>query len=281
MNRNTISKELQRRKLGDTKFHYYLSVPPDISGQTRIFITVHGWSRNVLEHAEGYLPFAKKYGVILIAPYFGRKHFPQFQQLGSTTDKGRADLVLDMIIAEVIDLVGIKKQPVYLFGYSGGGQFAHRYTMAHPENVARAALGAPGWFTFPDSAREYPLGIGSNGKLQDIEFRPADFLRVPTKVLVGELDNFRNHHFNGSRKIDKLQGTNRQQRAQHWVKAMKAAAEARGYRTQYSLNYLPNSDHSFTNCMKIGNMGEQVFEFLFGKNFVVPNRKNTTVVKSN
>ena len=279
MIRNLHPGELLKRRLDDTNFHYYLFVPDSLTASTPVFISVHGWSRNVLEHAHGYLPLAQKYKVILIAPYFGRRHFPQFQQLGNSIANGRADRVLDMITAEVIRLTGIKKQPLYLFGYSGGGQFVHRYVMAHPQNVVRAALGAPGWYTFPDPAQGFPLGIGPNSNLSDIHFKPAAFLRIPVSIFIGELDFNRNHHFNTSREIDKFQGTNRQERARNWVRAMTAAARARNYETEYSLELLANSEHSFTDCMLHGHMGEKVFNFLFGR--LQPAVSRTNIIAAN
>lgn len=258
-------QDLQKRKLEGTNVSYYLYVPSSGGNSVPIFITVHGWSRNAREHAEGYLAYAETYGVVLLAPLFERRQFPQYQQLGNSIKKGRADYVLDSIIAEAGRLTGAQTNPLYLFGYSGGGQFVQRYTMAHPERVARIALGAPGWYTFPDAAQAFPLGIGPSKHLTDIRFEPSRFLKIPAKVLVGELDTHRNHHFNASRKIDQAQGVNRQERAIRWVQAMTAAARVYGYETDYSLELLPDSDHSFTTCMEKGHMGKIVFGFLFGQ----------------
>ena len=49
-----------------------------------------------------------------------------------------------------------------------------------------------------------------------------------------------------------------------WIKVMAAAARAYNLDTPYSFQVLPNSNHSFAECMERGDMGKRVFEFLFG-----------------
>jgi len=260
-----VKPKLHTRTLKGTHVKYYLYIPPKIKADLRIFITVHGWSRNALEHANGYLPFAATYGVVMVAPLFENDEFPQFQRLGHSARKGRADHTFDSIISEVSSETGAMGDRLYLFGFSGGGQFVHRYTMAYSNRVARVVLGAPGWYTFPDPTQPFPMGIGPGKRLPDIHPDPHRFLKVPTKIMIGELDIRRDHHLNTSRIIDRAQGTNRMERATRWVQAMNAAARGCNFRTRYKIDVLPNSEHSFTSCMENGGMGEKVFRFLFGK----------------
>jgi pimeloyl-ACP methyl ester carboxylesterase len=257
-------RKLHRFTLKEANVSYYLYAPKKVNTGIPIFITVHGWSRNVLEHAKGFLPFAEEYGVVLVAPLFDPENFPQYQRLGHSSKKGRADHALDAVISEVVSKTGAEAQPLYMFGFSGGGQFVQRYAMVYPEKVKRVALGAPGWFTFPDPDQPFPRGLGTNKRLPNIHPKPHDFLKVPAHVMVGDLDVRRDHHLNTSRVIDRAQGTNRMERATHWIQAMNAAARACNYRTKYTLEILHNSEHSFTMCMEKGKMGKKVFGFLFG-----------------
>lgn len=257
-------RKLHRYALMEAKVSYYLYAPKKVNTGVPIFITVHGWSRNVLEHAKEFLSFAEEYGVVLVAPLFDPENFPQYQRLGHSSKKGRADRALDAVIAEVVSKTGAEPRPLYMFGFSGGGQFVQRYAMVYPEKVKRIALGAPGWFTFPDPDQHFPYGLGPNKRLPDIHPEPHRFLKVPAKVMVGDLDVHRDHHLNTSRAIDRAQGTNRMERATHWVQAMNAAARACDYKTKYTLEILKNSEHSFTMCMENGRMGQKVFRFLFG-----------------
>ena len=256
--------ELQQRLLKGTGVTYYQHIPVGIGTSPSLFISVHGWSRNVLEHAYDFLPLARAYGVVLVTPLFETRRFPHYQRLGCDIGKGRADLILNRIVDTVRLEIGVKRLPLFLFGYSGGGQFVQRYTMAYPDRVMRLALGAPGWYTFPDPAHPFPLGIASIKQLPDIHFNPSAFLKISTKVLVGELDTRRNHHLNTSKRVDQMQGVNRQERALRRIQSMTAAARACNYNTIYTLELLPNSDHSFHRCMEKGGMGDAAFSFLFG-----------------
>jgi pimeloyl-ACP methyl ester carboxylesterase len=258
-------RTLRERVLKGTDVPYYLYAPDGAGRGVPVFVTVHGWSRNVLEHANGFLPYARAYRVVLLAPLFERGAFPQYQRLGHSPRKGRADHALDAIISEVGAETGATTRTLFLFGFSGGGQFVQRYAMACPERVSRVALGAPGWFTFPDPSQPFPRGLGPSKRLPDIRFEPSRFLKVPAKVMVGDHDVHRNHHLNTSSVIDETQGTNRLERATHWVHSMNAAARACNFKTKYILELLPDSDHSFTRCMEKGGMGDRVFTYLFGR----------------
>ena len=257
------SSSIQKRVAAAAGNTYFLYAPPHVTEATRLFVTVHGWSRNAEEHATKFLALAERYGVVMIAPLFDSKNSPRYQQLGSSKGSLRADHILDAVLAEVFDLTGVDPSPFGLFGFSGGGQFAHRYMMAHPERVSRLALGAPGWYTFPDPAQPFPRGTGEAARLTGFSLEPWRFLQIPARVFVGENDTRQSHHLNTARGINRLQGLNRLERAERWVKAMTAAARACRYSTSYSLKLLPDSNHSFGRCMERGGMGEKVFGFLF------------------
>ncbi len=254
-----------KRILGDaTRQRYFLYVPQRGGANAPVFVTVHGISRNAREHAERFASFAERYGVVLIAPYFSKDRFPDYQRLGRMGKGERADLALDRIVDEVGRLTGAQTGKLFLFGYSGGAQFVHRYTLAHPERVAKVVLGAPGWYTFPDPSVKYPKGIAQAKSLPDVAFDPTDFLTIPTCVLVGERDMRQDVALNKSPKIARQQGVTRLERGEHWIAAMTRAAEAQGLKTSYTFHTLPRSRHSFTQSMRRGKMGEMVFDCLFG-----------------
>lgn len=256
---------VSKRTLGDgTRQPYFLYVPQRGGANAPVFVTVHGISRNAREHAERFASFAERYGVVLIAPYFSKERFPDYQRLGRDGKGERADLALDRIIDDVGRLTGAQTGKLFLFGYSGGAQFVHRYTLAHPERVAKVVLGAPGWYTFPDPTVKYPKGIAQAKSLPGVTFDPSSFLAIPTCVLVGERDVRQDVALNKSPKIEQQQGATRLERGGHWIAAMARAAEAQGLKTSYTFHTLPRSRHSFTQSMKRGRMGEMVVDCLFG-----------------
>jgi pimeloyl-ACP methyl ester carboxylesterase len=254
-----------RRSLAEdpaTRFQIY--VPKQTAANPRIFVSVHGISRNAREHAKRYAALAESYGVVLVAPEFPADRFPDYQRLGRADRSERADLVLARVVAEVARETGAGGDQVWLFGYSGGGQFVHRYAMAYPERVAGYVVGAAGWYTFPDATLRFPRGIKKNSDLEDIRFDPDRFLKVPGAVVVGERDVHPGTALRKTREVEEQQGATRFERGERWVAAMNEAAAARGLPAHYVFHELSRSPHSFTKSMQRGDMGQWVFERLFG-----------------
>ena len=171
--------------------------------------------------------------------------------------------MLNRIVAEAGRLSGACFNRVYLFGYSGGGQFAHRYTFAHPQRVVALVIGAAGWYTFPDSERPYPQGTGEAVGLPGVRFDPTHYLRVPACVLVGALDTKRDGELQKSSGLDRRQGRNRVQRGRSWVEAMRSAADEIGLQTRYRIELLPGVGHSFSDAEASGDLSRRLSAFLF------------------
>lgn len=256
---------IARRTLNDdASQRYFLYTPKSCAANAPIFVSVHGISRNAREHAECFAPFAEQHGAILIAPRFSKERFPDYQRLGRKGRGERADLVLNKIVGEVGLLTGAQANQVFLFGYSGGAQFAHRYALAYPGRVAKLVLGAAGWYTFPDAGLKYPRGVAPTKSLPDISFDLDRFLAIPACVLIGERDIRQDIGLNKSAKIAAQQGATRLERGEHWIAAMQCAASAQGLDTPYLFQTLPRCRHSFTQSMRRGGMGKMVFDYLFG-----------------
>jgi pimeloyl-ACP methyl ester carboxylesterase len=259
--RHQRGRVLFRRLAGDHGQHYFLYLPRSGSVNARVLVSVHGISRNAREHAEEFARLAERHGVVLVAPLFSADRFPGYQRLGR-----RADRVLESILAEVGRLTGAFTRRVYLFGFSGGGQFVHRYAMANPRRVRAYVLGAPGWYTFPDPEQRYPRGIAPDDSRTGPRFEPEEFLRVPATVVVGEHDGERDPSLRADPRIDRQQGLNRIERGRRWVQAMNLAARARGLVAPFRFELLPGAGHSFAQSAADRGLKERVFRALFGKN---------------
>jgi len=262
-----MSAELPRAKIQKIELEglldYYLYLPKNVSESSRVLVAVHGISRNARTHVQRFAALAEQHGVVVVAPFFSEKKFPDYQRLGRSGLGLRADKALNSVLSDVTRLTAVATEKVYMFGFSGGAQFVHRYLMAYPERVVSASLGAAGWYTFPDLAMRFPYGIKQNKRLPDLNFYPKRFLQVPVSVLVGDADTERDGALRKSEQLDSMQGTTRVERAQRWVMAMSAEAKQYGLGTEYRLFILPNSDHSFSRSIKHGAMAEHVFDFLF------------------
>ena len=136
--------------------------------------------------------------------------------------------------------------------------------LAHPERVISAAIGAAGWYTFPDARTPYPYGLGASPERSNLRFDPGRFLRVPIAVFVGDEDTTGGENLRSDRLLDAQQGTTRRERARRWVEAMNQAARQRGLAPPASYHEVAGIEHSFRQFMTEGDLGERVFAALFG-----------------
>lgn len=236
--------------------------PSSRAYEAPIFASVHGLSRNSYEQARAFSHNCETARVVMVAPKFTAEQHADYQRLGRVGRGIRADRVLDRCVTEVASLTGADATRIFLFGYSGGAQFAHRYLMAHPHRVARAVIVCAGWYTFPDTRIRYPYGIRPNRKLPGVIFNPEEFLRVPVSVLVGGNDVTR-ANLRSAERLNEQQGTTRVQRARKWVATMRAAAEAYGLEPCVTYAEVPAIGHSFTRFCERGALAERVFHALF------------------
>jgi pimeloyl-ACP methyl ester carboxylesterase len=233
-----------------------------------MLVAVHGISINAREQARWFAPWAEKTGAILVAPLFEPSFFPDYQRLGRTGLGQRADLALHAMLDAAAAEAGVSNPVVNLFGFSGGGQFAHRYAMANPQRVKGQVLAAPGWFTFPDAER-FPYGIKPTKRLPGVTFDPRGLLGVDSLVVVGSGDVDRDPALRRSKRVDRRQGRNRIDRGRRWIEAMRDQAAAEGLETRFEFAQLSGCGHDYEQCMQFGGLGERTIAFLY------PDYRNT------
>ena len=257
-------KRLQRRVLlADPSQEYFLHVPGSCGDHAPLVVAIHGQSRNADEQVRLLAANSEAYGAILVAPLFAAEQHPDYQRLGRVGRGKRADIALNLIVAEVAAITGASAERFSIFGFSGGAQFAHRYAMANPHRVAGAVIAAAGWYTFPDAARRYPNGLRMNRRHPGVRFDAEEFLQVPMTVVVGKDDDSQVGLRRSSR-LDREQGTTRVERARRWVAAMQAAAAAHKLESKVSYEEVENCDHSLRRSILRGGLGDRVFRALLG-----------------
>jgi poly(3-hydroxybutyrate) depolymerase len=257
------------------RFHpgqrYFLYIPASGGREAPVFVTVHGLSRNANKHARSFASYCEAHNLVLVAPVFSRRHSAGYQRLGGPAGRGtRADSVLESILEEVSHLTGARGGPIYLFGFSAGAQFAHRFAMAFPHRVARLVVACAGWYTFPDAGKRFPYGIRAGRKLEGVRFDPEAFLQVPITVMVGEQDTTTAGHLRSTERVNRQQGQSRLERSRNWVDAMQAAAQAYHLEPLVRLHLIPGGDHSFTKLLESGGLAERVFAAFFNDHAATP-----------
>ena len=122
-----------RRRVDATlPLDYFIYLPNGGVRDGRVMVSVHGISRNAEEHVTGFAPLAEQYGAAIVAPLFPASEYRRYQRLGTSVDESRADLAFDRMLDDASRLLEVDPWPLRMFGFSGGGQFAHRYALFYP-----------------------------------------------------------------------------------------------------------------------------------------------------
>jgi poly(3-hydroxybutyrate) depolymerase len=178
----------------DQRFSYCLYVP---TGHTPaalplpILVIQHGTPRTAMACRDRYVDFAEEQRCIVLAPLFpaGIGEPMELNGYKLIAKHGvRYDRVLLSIVDEVAAAYNARSATFYLHGFSGGGQFAHRFYYLHPDRLDAVSVGAPGRITELDDSLPWWLGT------QDVEERfgtridPAALQKVPVHLVIGSAD---------------------------------------------------------------------------------------------
>ncbi|MEX0495357.1 alpha/beta hydrolase [Raoultella terrigena] len=178
----------------DPRFQYCLYVPPGFDGDKtgyRLVVAMHGTGRSMVQYRDAFTEFARYNRCVVLAPLF------PVGPLGDGNSHGfkyiieqdiRYDLALLAMIDEVSELLDYDFGKFLLFGYSGGGHFAHRFLYIHPEKLLGVSIGAPGSVTLLDDSKAWWPGVQN---FEQIFGRPLDYRalkEVAVQLVVGKVD---------------------------------------------------------------------------------------------
>ncbi len=253
---------LRSHKSPDAELDYFAYVPRTATADSPLLVTVHGIERLALQHAVRFSKLAEKHGFIVVAPIFSKACFPRYQRLERGPRGDCPIAAFELTIDHVQRATGLVSNPLRMFGYSGGAQFAMRYTLAGSLPVGRLVLAAPGWFTMPDTQHPFPYGLGDSPALEGRAVDLARLLSIPVLLTVGAEDTRRDKSVNREAIVDSSQGKTRLERAHRWYDAMTGMAKARGLPQTMQLKLLEGAGHDFNDNVQTCRLGEIVTNWL-------------------
>ncbi len=152
----------------DQRFGYALYVPTRYQSgakaayPTDLIISMHGSARQIESYRNLFVTLAEALNSFILAPLFpigiGEPgNIDSFKAIAYRDI--RFDQILISMAEEVAQRYHLQLGRKVLYGFSGGGQFAHRFAYLHPEFLDAVAVGAPGKVTMLDDA--YPWWRGT------------------------------------------------------------------------------------------------------------------------
>lgn len=184
----------------DPRVSYMLYIPPSHydnapnGKKLPLLVWIHGTRRRLGALDGGDLvSFADSTPCAVLAPLFpagldGPNDLDSYKLLRSKTL--RSDLALLSILDEIAPRwPGLATDKVFMLGFSGGGQFAHRFLYLHPERLLGVSVGAPGRVTVLDEDQEWPVGVSDVKTLFDRGIHKEGIRGVAIQLVVGSEDN--------------------------------------------------------------------------------------------
>lgn len=180
----------------DPRFHYWVHLPDYYAEKEKtnyqLMVLIHGTGCAIESYLREAREWADRNRVALLAPIFpggliDRNDFNSYKLL--SCDRIRYDMILLSMIEDMeMRYPGVFADEFFLFGHSGGGQFANRFLYVHPERLKAVSIGAPGRPTFLESEEPYFWGVKDFRDYFDQEL-DLDLIReVPVQITVGEKD---------------------------------------------------------------------------------------------
>ena len=221
----------------DPRFPYWVHLPDSYYEENdphyRLLVIIHGTGCAVESYIDAAKELADQQHMAILAPLFpgGLIEHDDFNSYKLLSCAGiRYDqILLSMIDDMAARYPGVETGKFFLFGHSGGGQFANRFLFAHPERLAGVSIGAPGRPTFLNFEKDYFWGVRDFSSYFDKELNLSAIRQVPVQISVGELDT----KFIG----DSPYGTNRLARMKN------LQSNLQGYGVNAELVILPGLEH--------------------------------------
>lgn len=178
---------------------YLLYIPSSLPADrpATVLIAIHGMGAQPESFGSGLVSAADKNGWVLVIPHLPYGDWTQSDQLKAEEKKLMS--WLNALIGSLPDETGLPLgEKVLLYGFSRGGQLAHRFALAYPQRVMAAAIMSPGTYTLPvvrnaaydDRAPlNFPVGVNDIDNYCGRAFDAAAVEQIPFWIGVGEKDN--------------------------------------------------------------------------------------------
>ena len=236
----------------------YYHVPTGITENSRIVLVFHGATRDALESRDALIEHADRNQNILIVPEFSAQNFPggDGYNLGNVFVDGDnpspstlnnenqwAFSLVEPLFDYIKSATRNTTNSYHVFGFSAGGQFAHRFVFFKPNaRFDQVVASSSGWYTMPDTQVDFPYGI------KESPIPASNLALIFSKqltVLIGAADNDSDAPGLRTNPTVDVQGDNRLDRANYFYNQSNSISTSIGATFNWKRVSLPNVSHDF------------------------------------
>ncbi|KAJ7272640.1 hypothetical protein B0H12DRAFT_1228654 [Mycena haematopus] len=234
----------------DPRFSFGMYIPAAHSfdaaaGRLPLLVLIHGTRRDAQTLLAGFASFAEAHGVAVLAPLFPAgvvdawdvHNYKGVVYRPSSGEVIRFDEVLLSMVGQAAGMWRVEGGRFWMHGFSGGGQFVHRFVYLWAGRVCGASVGAPGAVTL-DTGERWPRGVGDVEGVFGVRVDWEEIRRVQMVIVVGERDT----DASGIGK-DERAGKNRLERARY----LHSMLVGRGVAAELAV--VPGMGHEGTKCI--------------------------------
>ena len=173
----------------DARCSYCLYVPETIH---HVLVYVHGTERDAAYYRNHLADFAEANNVLIVAPLFPAglidPHDVDNYKVLRFHDM-RFDLILFDMLREIRDKYSIMERQFLLGGFSGGAQFAHRFSYFYGAHLLGLSIATPGRVTLLNNRYDWWVGIRNIAGMFERPIHREAMRDLPVQLLIGSDDN--------------------------------------------------------------------------------------------
>ena len=243
--------------------HVYYYKPEGYTANTPVVVLLHGIKRNAETYRDGWTDIARQNNLMVLAPHFTRETYPgangynlgnvfhaesheEITGKATPTQKNPPEQwsfsLPDAVYADFVRRESTAQRGYTLYGHGAGAQFAHRYGLFRPQSLACRIIAAnPGWYTYPDTAVDWPYGLRGVPGVTDQQINA--YLAVPLTLMLGDDDV---QAAGVMRKTDnaEAQGPNRKARGERFYAYGRQLAKQHDTSFAWQLVHVAGAGHS-------------------------------------
>jgi dienelactone hydrolase len=214
-----------------------------------LLVVFPGLNRDADKYRDYAQPLADKACMIVVAPRFDAKRFPNWAYQRGGIVRRRvvlppAEWTVQYVPAliEWVRREEGRQMDAFIIGHSAGGQFASRVAAFMPTGAKRIVIANPSTHVFPTLETAAPFGFGGVYPRGQGEAQLRRYLATPVTIFLGE-DDTGDENLSDTPEAQQ-QGATRLERGRNAFTAGRALAQQRGWPFNWRLVELPGVGHS-------------------------------------